>query len=186
VFSHRLDPEQTSLNINAIKGGVEVPMTLRAFVTSAVLLMASLGCNAENLDSLSAAVRSYSKESATPSYRYAWFDLNKDGQPDAVVMLLGSDFCGSGGCTLVVFRGTRDGFRFVSSSTVSREPIAALSESHHGWRTLLVTARDKGPVVMRFNGSKYPLNPSIQPAATKAQSESAEPLKFEAAPPSGK
>src|SRR5688572_4257940 len=41
-----------------------------------------------------------------PDARYvlAWADLNGDRQPEAVIHMLSRDYCGTGGCTLFIYR----------------------------------------------------------------------------------
>jgi hypothetical protein len=80
---------------------------------------------------------------------------------------------------MLVFRGMKSGFRLVSSSTLTYPPVRVLSGKELGWRTLLVVTGGIGPVVMRFNGRKYPSNPSMQEKATKQQVDVAETLKLE-------
>ena len=159
-------------------------MSLRTILLSAALLGSSLCCQAESPSQLDTAVRAFMKEGATPGYRYAQVDLNGDGQADALVLLEG-DYCGYGGCTLLVLRASPSGFALVSSTTISNEPIGVINERRHGWKTLLVTSRGVGPVLMRLNGAKYPTNPSLQTAATKEQAASATILKFESGVSSG-
>lgn len=108
-------------------------------------------------------------EHERPQFQYALIDLNGDGSDDAIVLLLGPSWCGSGGCTMLVFRGTKDKFTFVSGSTITYEPIRVSPEKAQGWKTLIVYSKGKGDVLMRFNGDRYPLNPSMQPKATPAQ-----------------
>jgi hypothetical protein len=114
-------------------------------------------------------------------FEYALTDLNGDGIPDAVVLLRG-DYCGSGGCTLQIYEGTQRGFIFVSSSMISREPVQILTEKRFGWHsfTIRVGGGDSKAcnMLMRFDGHKYPLNPSVQPCATRVQLRSASPLTF--------
>jgi hypothetical protein len=102
-------------------------------------------------------------------FSYALTDLNGDGVADALVLLKGQ-YCGSGGCTLQIYQGGKRGFKFVSASTISREPIHILSEKRFGWHsfTLFVNGRGTKPcnALMRFNGQRYPLNPSLVPCAT--------------------
>jgi hypothetical protein len=38
-----------------------------------------------------------------------------------------------------------------------------------GWKTLIVYSKGRSDVLMRFNGKRYPLNPSSQPKATPEQ-----------------
>lgn len=128
--------------------------------------------------SLDDAVRSAVKEDTAPSFSHALIDLNGDGQLDAVVLLRGSMWCGSGGCTLLIFRGTANGFALLSKSTIAREPVEVLPAVTHGWRTLIVNTGGIGPVVMSFNGSRYPGNPSTQPKATPEQIKTGQRLNF--------
>ena len=89
---------------------------------------------AQDTQQLLAAVQAYAERKGdreTPMYRHALADLNGDGRVDAVVLLLG-DYCGSGGCTMLVFRGTKDGFAFVSGSTITNEPIRVSREKTNG------------------------------------------------------
>ena len=107
-------------------------------------------------------------------FRHALTDLNGDGRDDAIVLLLGGSWCGSGGCNMIVLRGTKEGFTVVSGSTITNEPIRVSPEKVQGWRTLIVFSKGKGDVLMRFNGTRYPLNPSTQPKATPAQVNAAQ------------
>lgn len=130
--------------------------------------------------SLVAAVRAYAKvpaDSAPPPFRFALTDLNGDAQPDAIV-LFGGDWCGMGGCTMAVFRGTGRGFKLLSSSTITNEPIRVSPERRYGWKTLIVNAKRVGNALMRFNGARYPLNPSMQPKAPMNQVAAAETLSL--------
>ncbi|WP_290869125.1 hypothetical protein [Aquabacterium sp.] len=123
--------------------------------------------------SLEAAVRAYARSQGAgdvSGFRHALFDLNRDGQDDALVLLTGPDWCGSGGCTLLVWRGVGGRFQRVSVSSVTGEPLRVLaSERRHGWATLIVHARGHGEALMRFNGRRYPGNPSLAPLASEAQ-----------------
>lgn len=107
-------------------------------------------------------------------YKSALVDLNDDRIMDAIVLFDDPDSCGSGGCSLEIYRGTKTGFEFVSRSTITNEPIRVASEMVHGWRSLIVFAKRKGDVLMRFNGTGYPLNPSMQRNAMPAQVNAAQ------------
>ena len=98
-----------------------------------------------------------------PLYQYAFYDLNQDGVQDAVVMLKGSNWCGSGGCTVLVFKGiSHDQFQPLSKMTVTDVPIYALNSKTEGWSDLSVYSRGMGQVVLKFNGQSYPSNPSME------------------------
>jgi len=128
---------------------------------------------------LDAAVLAFAKKQGVqtlPNYRVGLVDLNNDGTEDALVLLTGPDWCGSGGCTLVIFRGAGNSFALVSSSSVTLEPIRVLREYSKGWSKLLVHSRGRGEVVLNFDGKKYPGNPSRAPVASPLQLQAAEVL----------
>ena len=75
---------------------------------------------------------------------------------------------------MLVLRADANGFTLVSASTITNPPIRVSAEKSHGWRTLIVFAKGRGDVLMRFNGTRYPLNPSVQPKATPAQESAAQ------------
>jgi len=106
---------------------------------------------------------------AAPAFKYALTDLDGDGHPDAIVLLQSSTWCGSGGCTMLIFRGAADRFTFVSRSTLVGLPIRVSPETTHDWKTLIVYTKGEGDVVMRFDGKQYPPNPSKERAATASQ-----------------
>jgi hypothetical protein len=117
---------------------------------------------------LADAVRVYTSSEA-PSYRQLSVHLSHSLQPEAVVLLTGQNWCGSGGCTLLVFRKVREKFTLVSRSTVTGTPIRVLAETSRGWKALIVHSKGRGNVLLRFDGTRYPLNPSLQPVATSTQ-----------------
>ena len=157
----------------------------RSVVPSVIgLLFTLVGSQAQaggNL-AIDAAMTAYARPDPLPSYEYALTDLNGDGTPEAIVLITDAHYCGSGGCTMIVLRGDREGFRMISSSTISGKPIRVLAESRKGWKSLSVFVAGggatEGEVFMRFNGKRYPGNPSIQPYATASDLRGAAPLEF--------
>jgi hypothetical protein len=100
-------------------------------------------------------------------------DLNQDARPDAVVLVRSASWCGSGGCTMLIFKGTANGYSLVSRSTITAPPIRVLPTSQFGWSDLVVHSNGTGDVVLQFDGSRYPYNPSLQSAPTSQQLRSA-------------
>ena len=139
--------------------------------TSQVLAMclATASASAGGPAALNEAVRALA-DGEPAEYGYSLTDLNDDGELDAVVLLRGSYWCGSGGCTLAVFQGTSKSYKVVSRSTISRAPISVLTETKNGWHTLAVSVggggAKPGQTLLRFDGKRYPLNPTMQPYAT--------------------
>jgi hypothetical protein len=155
-----------------------------SWIMAAGLTLASAAgiSEAAGLPALDKVLQAHFKAEAVPAYTYALADLNGDGQLDAVVMMSDRDYCGSGGCSLGVLRGTKKSFVFVSESSISNEPIRVLRESRQGWKSLSVSVSgggaQPGEAIMRFNGKRYPRNPSVQPLAKAADLAGATTLEF--------
>ncbi len=118
----------------------------------------------------------FAKTGDDPKYadphKTAQIDLNGDGHQDALVLLQNPMYyCGTGGCTMLVFKGTKSGFEFISRSSLIRGPVLVSDTTTHGWRDLIVEVSGGGiapkQVALKYTGSKYPLNPSMLPALTK-------------------
>src|SRR4051812_39092970 len=81
---------------------------------------------------LVAAIKEHYKDSATRSFLHAYKDLDDDGILDAIVLMRDPNSCGSGGCNMLVFRGSKTGFAFLSASTITNEPIRVSAEKSAG------------------------------------------------------
>ena len=92
-------------------------------------------------------------------YLFARADLNDDGRDEVFVYLLGSFFCGTGGCTLLVLTEAEDGYRVVNSFPTSRVPIVVGREKAHGWSNMVREVSGGGAatefVLHEFDGEKY-------------------------------
>jgi len=104
------------------------------------------------------------------SYAYNLVNLNKGTTPAALVYMPGSDYCGSGGCTSVIFAVRGGDYRLVSRFSLTRTPIIVSSHRTNGWNDLIVFVSGGGIqpgyyAVLPFDGKKYPENPTIKPAA---------------------
>jgi hypothetical protein len=107
---------------------------------------------------------------ADSRYLTATVDLNGDGQPETIVYLLGNNWCGSGGCTMLVLTTQNAHYKVMTRITITQLPIRVLSTSTNGWRDLAVTVAGGGilhgyEAKLAFNGRKYPSNPTIAAAA---------------------
>lgn len=115
---------------------------------------------------LDAWVRDYVKDGGMP-LRYA--SAATTG-PDALtlVYLLGGDYCGSGGCTLLVLTRNGDTFARLGHLTVVQTPIRVLTSQTHGRPDLLVGVRGSGTepaqALIPFDGTRYTSNPTVAPA----------------------
>lgn len=104
-----------------------------------------------------------------PSLRYFYnrMDLNGDGKLEVLTYLSGSPACGSGGCTMLIFKPGAQGYERVSRTTLVRNPILISDKKTRGWFDLNLYVAGGGMpgtyVKLAFDGKTYPLNPSTQP-----------------------
>ncbi|MDF2155905.1 hypothetical protein [Vibrio sp. CAU 1672] len=121
-----------------------------------------------------AAVRNYFAIHRTlpdnNQYRWLTYDLNGDGQEELLVQL---DWCGSGGCTLLIFEAHQQAWRFNSRITLVQSPIYLGRQTSHGWYDLIFNVSGGGAETakhrLQYSGISYPLNPSTAPNATPEQ-----------------
>jgi heat shock protein HslJ len=97
---------------------------------------------------------------ATARYVYTHVDLNNDGRQETLAFLLGSFFCGTGGCDLMLFTTAQDGsFELVSRFPISRPPVILSPTRSNGWNDLIRLESGGGmaPVRVRhsFDGTSY-------------------------------
>jgi hypothetical protein len=112
-------------------------------------------------------------------YVAAFRDLNGDGVDEAVVYLLGSNWCGSGGCNMLVLRQEHGSWKVVSTMTIVRPPVRVLESTSNGWRDIGVWVQGGGirrgyEAELHFNGKTYSRNPSVPPAKHADQGASGE------------
>lgn len=96
-------------------------------------------------------------DSASRKYLYDQVDLNGDGNMEILVGLNGSNFCGSGGCTVYLLTHQGD---VITRFTVVDYPVYVAAESTYGWKNLILTSGRKDRL-LQFDGEKYPSNPSV-------------------------
>lgn len=105
---------------------------------------------------------------ASTRYTYSRVDLNDDGTPEALVYLMGSFTCGSGGCTMLVLEPARQSYELVSRMTLVNPPVVVTEEKTAGWKDLMIYVEGGGATPhyarLQYDGDRYPSNPSIAPA----------------------
>ena len=136
-------------------------------------LLLALTCSADTTDrrtdELYAAITRYVQpiglDWSRRTTRIAWIDITRDGREDALVYLSGADWCGSGGCTLLVFeqmdpRDAEEFGRFRPSAEISMVsgPIRVV-RSRGYWSDLIVRS-PRGWSRLRFDGESYPMSPA--------------------------
>ncbi|MEZ8881178.1 COG3650 family protein [Vibrio lentus] len=142
--------------------------------TTAVDLTAKQINSSDQLDQkVDQAIREYFKINNTDpdntQYRWLTYDLNGDGKEELFAQL---DWCGSGGCTLLIFENHQDNWRFNSRITLVKGDIRLGKSQNHGWQDLIFNVSGGGATpakhTLSYTGVSYPLNPSVAPVANDA------------------
>ncbi|MEX6689796.1 hypothetical protein QTN47_19980 [Danxiaibacter flavus] len=102
-------------------------------------------------------------DTASRKFIFSEQDLNGDGKNEIFVGTTGPYFCGSGGCTILLLES--DG-KLINRFTVIGYPVFVTSEKTNGWNNLVVSSDNKKRL-LKFDGKKYPENPSAQPVYSK-------------------
>lgn len=125
---------------------------------------------------LKQAVRDFLGSTEAPgasSYEFSRIDLNSDGRRDALVLFKTpyGYWCGTHGCTMLVFRAHNDHFTLLNAIQPFREPLYISDQTSNGWKDLVVRISgrwDKAKnVTLRFDGKQYPSNPSKLPGQSQ-------------------
>lgn len=115
----------------------------------------------------------------TPLHRDATPDLDNDGTADLLMLLDDANWCRDEGCTLLVFRGGKDGDALVGEVVSVRAPVAVGSRVNRGWHDLLVNVGshdEGGTVALEFDGTRYPSDPTMAALLDPHRLPSATPL----------
>ncbi len=92
-------------------------------------------------------------------YVYGFVDLNEDGKKEVFAYLLGTFFCGTGGCSLMLFTPVSNGYELVDNFSISRLPVIISPEKTQGWNNLVRLESGGGApptyVTHTFDGKHY-------------------------------
>ncbi|MDN3698504.1 hypothetical protein QWY97_14280 [Vibrio cortegadensis] len=100
-------------------------------------------------------------------------DLNRDGDVEHLVLIQDRYFCGSGGCTAVMFDSVG---KVINRITVARTPITLANSYRNGWQDFIVWSNGAYRL-MSYNGESYPSNPSLEPKIDRETSEKLAQMK---------
>jgi hypothetical protein len=92
-------------------------------------------------------------------YVYNRVDLNNDGREEVFVYLIGSIFCGTGGCNLLLFTRGETGYALVNDFPISRTPVIVSPRKTGGWSDVIKLESGGGApasyVRYAFDGTRY-------------------------------
>jgi hypothetical protein len=134
---------------------------------------------------LRAFLQAYLKDqnsAADPSTRYSAAPVSLNGgSRNIFVYVAGRDWCGSGGCRALLLKPNRNSFKVIEEFTLVRLPVRVLPSRTNGWRDIAMLMQGGGIlhghfVILRFDGSKYPQNPSLAPSLASTIANSGAPL----------
>ena len=118
-------------------------------------------------------VQPFDAEWTASEMRVAWADLDGNGQSDALVYLDGAAWCGSSGCTLLVFAAVDSvdvaelgAYTPVAEISLMHGPVRVAAEQTHGWHDLIVQDPTGALRRLAFDGETYPFSPSEGGAVT--------------------
>jgi len=164
-------------NLQARRSGITA---FAALVVAALTMSACFAQPAPKMGALNADEESIRKlfqgrdNDRSTRYLAVFRDLNGDGIPEAMVYLIGQQWCGSGGCHLFILQKSGGSWKTVTSMTITNPPIRVLDSKFNGWHSLGVRVQGGGTqpgfeAELRFNGKTYPRNPSVPPAHRAAK-----------------
>jgi hypothetical protein len=164
-------------HLEARKSGVKVFAALLGSVLAMSTCFAQTTHKAEASNPDEESIRKlFQARDDDKSTRYlaAFRDLNGDGIPEAIVYLIGPQWCGSGGCHLFILQKSSGSWKIVTSTTITNPPIRILDRKLNGWHSLGVWVQGGGiqpgyEAELGFNGKTYPRNPSVSPARRVAK-----------------
>ena len=97
-------------------------------------------------------------DSLSRKFIFFEYDLNGDSKKEIFVGLTGPYFCGSGGCSIMLLDNQGNE---VTNFTVSDYPVVIDNNKSKEWKDLFILSNGKYHT-MKFDGKKYPSNPSVQ------------------------
>lgn len=116
-----------------------------------------------------AIVEAYKLEKSENKVRYYFnrVQLNNNIEPETFVYLIGPEFCGTGGCSAAIFTCESGQYKLLSKFTLVNNPVLITNNFTNGYRDIIMYVSGGGIKesyrIMKFNGSNYPENPSVQP-----------------------
>ena len=94
---------------------------------------------------------------------------NEGKSEEYVVYVSGQQWCGSGGCTMLIVEPNGSSFNVIAWVTIVQLPIRILHSENNGHPDIGVNVQGGGiepgyETVLSFDGKSYPDNPSMLPA----------------------
>lgn len=105
-------------------------------------------------------LRSEYEEFSETRYQLKWFDLNGDGNKEAIVYVAGPYVCGTGGCDTLIYSTEGSILKVVSRISITRSLIIISKNTTNKWHNLIIyRSGGGGPhgfVELAYDGTAYP------------------------------
>ena len=100
---------------------------------------------------------------------YVSAEVGEGAEALTLVQFIGPEFCGSGGCNLLILRRSEGAYSVLGDTTITRAPIRILSTRTNGLPDIGVYVVGGGIMEgyearLKFDGTRYPSNPTVPPA----------------------
>lgn len=117
---------------------------------------------------LAAFLETYARDAMAP-LRYVAKTHDDGENPLTLVYLIGPEYCGSGGCNLLILRRSGESYASLGETSITRPPIRVLETETNGLPDIGVHVSGGGitegyEARLAFDGDRYPRNPSVAPA----------------------
>jgi hypothetical protein len=100
-------------------------------------------------------------------YYYNKIDIDDDGKPEIFAYLVGSSFCGTGGCSAAIFKEKKNNYYLLARFSIVKNPVIISDSKTKGYKDIIMNVYGGGIVPffarLKYDGTTYPSNPSIQP-----------------------
>ncbi|KST63889.1 hypothetical protein [Mastigocoleus testarum] len=121
-------------------------------------------------ESIKQYLESHKASAEDSPFTTEYIDLNGDNVKDALTLLSGVRFCGSGGCTMLIHQGVGNKkFKLISVTNLVKIPITINDTKTKGWRDITVQYASNilfsKKIILRFDGKGYPSNAAKEPRA---------------------
>jgi hypothetical protein len=155
---------------------------MKNIASAMVLFCLAIPALAEPPPKLRTEIQKWAAPAPISRFEFSLVDLNRDDVLDAVVRVTDAEHCGNGGCALLVFKGTPDGFEKVGDSGFVAKPIYVLKEVNFGWTSLagvVGLGQGAGMRPLHYKGTEYRSNPIMRGHMELTSSNHGPVLQFE-------
>jgi hypothetical protein len=98
-------------------------------------------------------------------YYYNRVDLNSDRNSEIIVYVVSKHVCGKSGCPTMIFQKTPQGYKLISQTLVTNQPIIVTDNKTNGWQDMIFSTSGGGAKpnywLVKFDGRRYPESPYL-------------------------